>query len=220
MARWWAAPEKDKDTRFYRGRSMAGTFRPGDRLTVFPVPLAEISPGDVVVFRGLNHEGEESELVHRVVAATPDGLVARGDNNFREDEGRVTSDNLVGRVTLVERDGRARQVRVGRAGRWQARWLRARLVAWRLVKRLGAPAYGRLRSSGLVPRCWQPSLSRISLNSKDGVLIKYVHHGRTVARWWPATGRFESRKPFDLVIPRPDHAGPAGGRGAGRSPRR
>jgi hypothetical protein len=36
---------------FYRGCSMAGTFRPGDHLTVVPVPLADVHPGDVVVYR-------------------------------------------------------------------------------------------------------------------------------------------------------------------------
>ena len=38
------------DNRFYHDQSMAGTFRPGDYLTVVPVSLVDVHPGDVVVY--------------------------------------------------------------------------------------------------------------------------------------------------------------------------
>jgi signal peptidase I len=193
--------------RFYRGASMAGTFRPGDRLTVAPVPLIEIEPGDVVVLRGPDGCGNDSDLVHRVVAAAPDGLVARGDSNPCDDEGRVTAANLVGRVTHFERKGRTRRVRGGRWGLLRARLLHARLPAWGLVKQVGRRPYRWLRASGLVQRCWRPAVTRVRFTTEDGPLVKYVCGGRMVASWWPEEGRFECRRPYDLIIERPEKQG-------------
>jgi hypothetical protein len=34
-------------------------------------------------------------------------------------------------------------------------------------------------------------------------VVKYVCGKRTVARWWPETGQFQCRKPYDLIISRP-----------------
>jgi hypothetical protein len=197
----------EEGSRFYRGKSMAGTFRAGDCLTVVPVPLAELQAGDVVVYRGPNGQGEQNELVHRIVAASSEGLVARGDNNPCPDSALVTADNLVGRVTHVERKGRMRPVRGGRWGLGRARLLHALALAWRWFKRLGGRPYRWLRASGLVPRVWHPVFQKIRLATEGGPLVKYVCAGRTVARWWPATGRFECRKPYDLVLRGEDRPG-------------
>ena len=62
-------PDTD-DNRFYRGRSMAGTFRPGDYMTVVPLGLADVRPGDVVVYRRRDRREDDDYLVHRIVAAT------------------------------------------------------------------------------------------------------------------------------------------------------
>ena len=56
--------------RFYHDRSMAGTFSPGNYLTVVPVSLAEVRPGDVMVYRRQDRREDADELVHRIVAAT------------------------------------------------------------------------------------------------------------------------------------------------------
>jgi hypothetical protein len=167
------------------------------------VAVGEVRPGDIVVFRGPDHRAGQEELVHRIVASTPEGWVARGDCNPCSDATPVTADNLLGRVTHVERDGWTRPVRGGWVGLGRARLLHARLAVWRLVKRLGGPAYRRLRSSGLVGRWWRPAVTRLRLDTEEGPLVKYVHAGRTVARWWPERHRFECRKPYDLVIPHP-----------------
>ena len=93
----------EENRRFYRGDSMLGTFCPGDYLTVEPVPLAAIRPGDVVVCRGREEVGEPDEIVHRVVAVAPGRLVTRGDNSPCVDSVPVTGDTLLGRVTHVRR---------------------------------------------------------------------------------------------------------------------
>ena len=95
-------PDQDNN-RFYRGRSMAGSFRAGDYVTVAPVNLADVRTGDVVVYRRPDHQGDADELVHRIVAAMPEGLVARGDDNPCADATLVTADDLLGRFTYIER---------------------------------------------------------------------------------------------------------------------
>ena len=62
-------PDTDGN-RFYRGPSMAGTFRTGDYLTLVPVSLADVRPGDVVVYRRQDRLEDADELVYRIVTAT------------------------------------------------------------------------------------------------------------------------------------------------------
>jgi len=192
------------NVRFYRGNSMRGTFRPGDLLTIVAVTLNELQPGDIVIYRAANHETEADELVHRVVASAPDGLVAWGDNNPCVDTTLVTAENLIGRVTHVERNGITRPVRGGRLGLLHARVSRLRRRVWRFIKRLGREPYRRLRNSNLIPRLWQPNVTTLRFDTEKGSLVKYICNGRTVARWWQQQNRFECDKPYDLVIPRPD----------------
>ena len=196
-------PNKE-DIRFYRGVSMSCTFRPGDCLTMVAVTLNEVQAGDIVIYRAANHDGEEDELVHRIVASTPNGLVTRGDNNPCVDTTLVTAENLMGRVTHVERNGITRPVRGGRPGLLYARLFRFRLGVWKFIKRLGRVPYRRLRNSNLIPRLWQPTITRLRFDTEKGSLVKYICNGRTVARWWVESRRFECDKPYDLVIPRPD----------------
>jgi len=201
------ATEKDR-ARFYHGRSMLGTFRPGDYLTLESVAFDSIRPGDVVVFRGVNQEGEPDQIVHRVVAIQLDGLVTWGDNNPWADTDLVLEEDLLGRVVRFERDGRTRPVHGGRWGLMHFRTLRTRhRLRWRsrrLIVSVGRWPYRLLRSSGLVPRLWQPSITTVYLTTEDGPVVKYVCGGRTVARWWPEANRFRCRKPYDLIIARPE----------------
>jgi len=211
MSSYPVSEAADEDRlRFYRGNSMLGTFRPGDYLTLESVPIGDIHPGDVLIYRGLDHEGAPDKVVHRVMAAVPGGLVTRGDNNPHADTTLVTADNLLGRVTHVERDSKVRRVRGGRWGLLRVRVLHAwRGVRWRgrrLVAFVGRWPYGWLRNSRLVSQLWRPVITRIYITTEDGPLVKYISGRRTVARWWPATGRFHCCKPYDLVIPRPNKA--------------
>lgn len=194
--------------RFYRGQSMAGTFRSGDYLVLEPAAVEDIRPGDVVIYAGRAQAGEPEDVVHRVVARTPGGLVTRGDNNPRVDDVLVTAENLLGRVTHAERRGRTWPVRGGRWGLWQARAFRvgrlARRLMWQLIAPMGRWPYRALRRSGLVARFWRPAIVRLRVETDNGPLIKYTNDGQTVAWWWPAQGRFRCRRPYDLIIRRPE----------------
>ena len=182
---------------------MTGTFRPGDRLVIDPVPLASVVAGDVVAFVPPTDEVAQHPWVHRVVAVTPGGLVTRGDNNPCADAPLVTAENLLGRVTRVERQAGGYPVQGGRRGRWRARALRARRALREAIAYIGRGPYRWLRASGLVPRLWRPRVNRLLVTTDDGPLIKYVCGRRTVAWWWPEKGRFKCLKPYDLVIPEP-----------------
>jgi signal peptidase I len=207
--------------RFYRGSSMNGTFRPGDCLWIESARVGDICSGDVVVFLRLDtkhladcdNDPEEElrspdvakapdELVHRVVRLQAKALITQGDNNPCEDPDPVTADNLVGRVFYLERGKRRNQVHGGRVGLFSARFLKIRRSFWQFIAYLGRLPYGWLRSSGLATRLWKPPIDRVFLKENSQSIVKFVCHGQTVARWWPQSGCFECRKPYDLVLRR------------------
>lgn len=204
----------EQRARFYHGNSMLSIFRPGDYLIIEPANIAAIRPGDVVVYQGVNRSGESDDVVHRVVAVTPDGLVTRGDNNPHADDALVTQDNLLGRVTHVERGGRAHPVPGGWGGLLRARtlrvWARVRRCGWQMVRLMGRWPYRLLRKSGLVRLVWRPTITRIRVETEHGPLVKHLCGTWTVAWWWPEMGRFRCRRPYDLIIHRPGRRVPCG----------
>jgi signal peptidase I len=72
-----------------RGRSMAPTLIPGDRLLVV---RARPRPGDIVLAPDPRHRARE--LVKRVAAMDADGIALAGDNP------RATTDAVVDRATV------------------------------------------------------------------------------------------------------------------------
>ncbi len=185
--------------RVYLGLSMKGAFQPGDVLTVEPVSLSRVRPGDVVVF--FRQRGEEQdEIVHRVVRRISGGLVTRGDALAHEDKGVVTESNFVGRVCYKERNGRILIVHGGWLGRCRGWGLHCYWKVRRQGVRIIFPLYDRLRTSGIVSWFWRPRITRLMINSAKGTHIQYICNKRVVARFRPDTGAFECRKPWDLVI--------------------
>jgi signal peptidase I len=201
--------------KFYIGKSMWPTFRPGDLLEVAPLHRFPRS-GDVVMFRQGDSETDDCPVVHRVRAMTAKGFVTQGDNSPYPDSQCVSLDQIVGIVTHVHRGGKFLHVHGGRYGLWTLR----RLVAARAIRRILRLSlhtmYGQMRDSGILARIWQPQVSLLRINSPDGTLIKYLWRGRTIARWWPRQNKFECRKPWDLVIKNnsssPDKGTESGGR--------
>jgi signal peptidase I len=85
-----------------RGSSMHPFIRNGDRVTVSPATDTYLQPGDVVAFID---NGAGRLVVHRIVAASRESFLIQGDNNPAPD-GWIPSVNVLGRVTLVEGDGK------------------------------------------------------------------------------------------------------------------
>lgn len=192
--------------RLYRGRSMGGTFRPGDALVISAVGVAAVRCGDVVVFANRNGVAEARDVVHRVVRVVPEGLITRGDSNRFEDPEPVTGANLVGVVHEARRGGRRIAVACGRRGVWRARVQRLRWLARVMLGRLARRPYHALRMSGAVRRVWMPAFKVLVVRYENGPMAKVVVGGHSVASINLSTGRFVCRKPYDLVLRRDDFA--------------
>lgn len=197
---------------FYRGRSMAGTFRDGDALRTIPVAHADLRVGDVVVYRKPGASEGRDKVVHRVVRIIPGGVILCGDYNPVHMVEVVLAEDILGRVTHVERAGRWRRVQNGRGGQVRGLVLHARRTlrrwTWKHAQRIGGPTYRRFKRSGLARRIWKPAITQITLQTDYGPSIKYLVRGRTVAQWWPQLNHFEIRRPYDLVITRPEFQHP------------
>ncbi len=96
------------------GTSMVPSILPGDFVSIHRAGLNEISPGEIVLFRQLDRL-----FVHRVVdrkvmavAAGAEGpcLITRGDR-LRHNDLPVTSSELLGRVTSIQRGHRKVEMR-------------------------------------------------------------------------------------------------------------
>ena len=190
----------------YNGPSMVPTFHPGYLLYIRP-DASDISPGDVIVF---DNPSENIHTVHRVVSISNRGLITRGDNNRLFDPSPVLPDHLIGRVEMLEDQGRLLPVASGRRGLWLAQFgWRARWTGRQLRRFFWRP-YNFIRNCVLIRqilhRWFSPYLKVMHLNTPDGLLVKTTFQDRTVALWKPQQRQFECRKPYDLFVPRPDGA--------------
>ena len=86
-----------------KGWSMAPFIRDGDVISVAPLGPALPGLGEVVAFV---HPEIGKLVVHRVVARRGGGLLIQGDNLPGAADGLVPRENLLGRVTAVQRGGR------------------------------------------------------------------------------------------------------------------
>ena len=193
-----------KNTRFYRGKSMKASFQPGDRLYIEPVLIEKLKRGDVIIFQGTDHNGEEKELVHRVVSIYKDGLYTRGDNNTQNDDILVTQKNFKGIVTHFERNGKKKPVKRGFQGMIKAKIHYLTLFFKRLIRIIFRKPYRALKKSRIVPKIWKPEIKKIFIKTPDEEIIKYIHGSHTVAQLWPKKKKFLCKKPYDLII-KPDN---------------
>ncbi|MBN1955297.1 MAG: hypothetical protein JW900_09640 [Anaerolineae bacterium] len=180
----------------YHGSSMGRTFRPGDVLLASPVCWEAVRPGDVVAFRQPESGGGVVTIVHRVCSRTAERLVTQGDQAPVPDRRHVSREDFVGRVDLVQRQGKVRRVCGGLAGRAWSIYLRLRRFLFRLLRQ----PYRLLQASGVVRWVWRPRIARVHLSAPDDPVVKYVWRKQTVAQWWPREGRFWCRLPFQFVI--------------------
>lgn len=123
------------------GTSMAPAILPGDVLSVERAEAAQVSPGEIVVFARPGRM-----VAHRVVAkrGAPDGtLITQGDRLRREDD-PVSGNELIGRVTQVERRGARIGVPSGTGMRWR--------MACRFLRRSDFATSLYLRFAGLYLR--------------------------------------------------------------------
>lgn len=124
-----------------RGTSMYPFVQTGDTLLIQPKNLNELCIGDIVFYR----RSESQFVAHRLIKKIDSTiLITKGDNMATIDE-PVRIEQVLGRVTSVERDGRYRSLDTGLnrfLGRCLARfspisrWIRPILrPGWKLYRK-------------------------------------------------------------------------------------
>lgn len=174
---------------------MSVTLKAGDRLWLAPVAFDSLEVGDVVA-----RDAGNKVVAHRIVARQPAGYVLQGDGNGRPDVELLAAANFLGKVAARERNGARTQLAGGRQGHRRGHILRAcSRFRIRLAWMLGWP-YRLLRSSRWVVRFWHPDVLTVRFATPSGWLTKFIRRGKTVAVWAPQSGRWECRRPYDLVL--------------------
>lgn len=179
---------------------MYNTFFEADFLKTEEISINELQNGDVIIFHEIEKIVKKSVLVHRIMLILKDRIITRGDNNPRNDKEPVTKENLIGKVTHYERNGRIHKVWNGRLGMMRARVLHGRLHVIRAAKFFLRKPYRILKKTGIVSKIWRPEIKTIHFATPDGPLVKYIHKGRTVASCWTDSNRWWFRRPYDFVV--------------------
>ena len=99
-----------------RGFSMHPFVQDQDVLTISPINDWQPQVGDIVAF---TQPDACSLVIHRIIAKTITGWQLKGDNCLEAD-GVVMRENIIGRVTRIERRGREVRLGLGLERRWIA----------------------------------------------------------------------------------------------------
>jgi hypothetical protein len=187
----------------YTGSSMLPLLGEGQLLYVRP-QAADVAIGDVIVF----DDPARGCVVHRVVSVAPAGFVTRGDNNRLADPLPVLPEQIIGRVELVEANGRIRPVAGGERGLRLARRRRqvspARRWLNRLLEWLHHWWYYSPRLRRLLRGAFIPGLLVMRLQTPAGPLVKAIFRGRVIARWAPGQETPHISKPYTLFVDEAD----------------
>lgn len=91
------------------GFSMSPFIRDGDVITISPLSGCSYRIGDIVAFV---RPGTGGLCVHRLISTGNNSFLTKGDNAF-SDDGCIPAENLLGRVTKVQRDSRSVLLGIG-----------------------------------------------------------------------------------------------------------
>jgi signal peptidase I len=131
-----AVLEKGLPFRFRaRGWSMSPFIKDGDVITVCPLMDRQPGLGDVIAF---THPVKNRIIVHRVIGKDGAGLKIHGDSVEDNSDEIIPPENLLGKVTEVNRDGKKV---------WLGLGMERQIIAW--LSRLGllVPIYQWLASA-------------------------------------------------------------------------
>jgi ribosomal protein S18 acetylase RimI-like enzyme len=95
-----------------RGFSMQPFIRDKDILTISPLKDRQPVLGDVVAF---TQPFTERLAIHRIIGKTDKGWLIKGDNGDAPD-GIIPNEKIIGRVCRIERNGKEKNLGIGRAG--------------------------------------------------------------------------------------------------------
>jgi signal peptidase I len=142
--------------------SMSPLIRPGDVVLGAAPPAEPLAAGAVITFVGPSADGTDRLITHRVVAASPEGYLTRGDANRVDDRGVVAYEDVrsVGRLVVPFLGYPAVWLRDGS-------WLSLALAALAVI---GIA----LHSTLLGPRTWRSSPSTTRPASPGGAVGRGV----------------------------------------------
>lgn len=121
-----------------RGLSMSPFIQDTDLITVSPMAGRAVKSGDVIA---VTSPVSGKLVIHRAIAAQPGGFLVQGDNRS-ESDGVVSLEDILGRVTRIERNGTRVTLGLGPERQIIALLVRHGLfnrLMWR-VQRLSNPA--------------------------------------------------------------------------------
>jgi hypothetical protein len=190
---------KCSDRLYYVGPSMTPTMKAGDLLLVVPYRDRSIRIGDVIVFKP---RGKCETITHRVVSVGPSGVRTRGDHNNQIDPWLLARDEIIGRVTHVQRGPRERPLPGSSAGRVYAAVLRLRSRGAGPLVALLRPLYRGLARTGVVQRVLfsRVSLQRVTFARPGGAAVKLLLGNREIGRLLPGNRGWLIRPPYRLLV--------------------
>ena len=163
-----------------RGYSMHPFIRDQDVLTIEPLGGGTPHVGEVVAFA---HPETGQLVMHRLVRLSGSGWLAKGDNCPAAD-GVITRDQIIGRITRVERKGREVRLGVGAGRGLVAVFSRSRArslvrLAWTLPVRAAVVALRFLQDRPLfrrLARRWTPP---VVVSEADDGKMERIHQRLT-----------------------------------------
>jgi len=183
----------------YIGPSMNPLLVDGDGLHIIPYKDGVVKKGDVVVFVP---PGSDMKVVHRVVSCSDAGIRTRGDNGRYVDPWFLTPNDILGRVSYIQRRNRRRTIHGGVLGRVAAYWFRCRHTCNAIISALLGPAYRLLCRSVLLRnglhRLLKPKV--LSFRRPEGAELQIVVGRRLIGRRRPGRDEWEIRRPFRLCV--------------------
>ncbi len=181
------------------GPSMRPLLRPGDLLLIVPYRGTRVRRGDVVVF---SPPGEKGLITHRIVSGRENTWRTRGDNNSRVDSWSLAAENIIGRVTHVQRGARPRRLASGGVGRVYGLLTRSVNACRRQLFRLLRPAYRSVAKRGFLWGVWPvaSALKVISVARSQGVELRLLWGSRIIGKLPPHAHCWWIKPPFRLLI--------------------
>ncbi len=183
----------------YTGSSMNPTLAEPDVVEIESYDRRRPRVGDVVYFRP---PGDGREIVHRVVAVTPQGVRTAGDNCLADDDFVVQPADVIGQVVAARRGARRRTI----AGGWRGQLTRHAARLRRVVDRVGVRWLGGVyRALGwadalhrLTPPQLQPRV--VAFPARGHLHLKLMMGSRLIGRYDFSAERWIIRRPFRLFV--------------------
>ena len=181
--------------RFYHGRSMRFTFRPGDCIYFKIVSVSDLTVGDVIVFSSEDSGGVDT--IHRIAEVGSSYLLTHGDNNSSDQIESVSFSRVLGKAVAYKRKGKA--VKSVTGGSWGR--VRAVVISKSGVCRVIARwLWAVLRWSRIVRLFWRPSVTTMHVETDADSVVRLVCNGKSIGKWCSSRKILVLKKPYDLVV--------------------